>query len=164
MRTTPRLTLWYERQAHYTKLYPADLRRWRRAVDGLRETADRAAARGVTLALHNYDAPLLRTGYEDALTMMREVDRPNMALCLDGTAVQGPPGRRLHPRGRARLRAAHPSDALRRVELQGIRGRRAHPGARPLPRRHDQLRAVLRRPAAGRLRRVSGCPSTACRA
>jgi len=72
----------YERQAHYTKLYPADLRRWRRAVDGLRETADWAAARGVTLALQNH-APLLRTGYEDALTMMREVNRPNMALCLD---------------------------------------------------------------------------------
>jgi L-ribulose-5-phosphate 3-epimerase len=72
----------YERQAYYTKLYPADLRRWRRAVGGLRETADWAAARGVTLALQNH-APLLRTGYEDALTMMREVDRPNMALCLD---------------------------------------------------------------------------------
>ena len=55
----------YERQAYYTKLYPADLRRWRRAVDGLRETADWAAARGVTLALQNH-APLLRSGYEDA--------------------------------------------------------------------------------------------------
>ena len=72
----------YERLAYFTKLYPADLRRWRRAVDGLRETADWAATRGVTLALQNH-APLLRTGYEDALTMMREVDRPNMGLCLD---------------------------------------------------------------------------------
>lgn len=72
----------YERESYYKKLYPADLRRWRRAVDGLRETADRAAARGVTLALQNH-APVLRTGYEDVLAMMREVDRQNVGLCLD---------------------------------------------------------------------------------
>jgi sugar phosphate isomerase/epimerase len=72
----------YERESYYKKLYPADLRRWRRAVDGLREAADRAAARGVTLALQNH-APVLRTGYEDALAMMREVDRRNVGLCLD---------------------------------------------------------------------------------
>ncbi len=72
----------YERVAYYTKLYPADLRKWRRAVDGLRETADWAASRGVTLALQNH-APLIRAGYEDTLTMMREIDRPNVGLCLD---------------------------------------------------------------------------------
>ena len=72
----------YERDSYYKKLYPADLRRWRRAVDGLREAADRAAARGVTLALQNH-APVLRTGYEDTLAMMGEVDRQNLGLCLD---------------------------------------------------------------------------------
>ena len=72
----------YQRESYYKKLYPADLRRWRRAVGGLRETADWAADRGITLALQNH-APVLRTGYEDALAMMREVDRPNIGLCLD---------------------------------------------------------------------------------
>lgn len=72
----------YERVSYFTRLNPADLRRWRRAVEGLRETADWAAARGVTLALQNH-APLLRSGYEDALAMMREIDRPNVGLCLD---------------------------------------------------------------------------------
>ena len=72
----------YERQSYYKKLYPSDLRKWRRAVDGLRETADRAAARGVMLALQNH-APVLRTGYEDALALMREVNRENVGLCLD---------------------------------------------------------------------------------
>jgi sugar phosphate isomerase/epimerase len=72
----------YERDSYFKQLYPADLRRWRRAVAGLREAADWAAERGVTLALQNH-APVLRTGYEDALAMMREIERPNVALCLD---------------------------------------------------------------------------------
>jgi sugar phosphate isomerase/epimerase len=77
----------YERTSYYKRLYPADLRRWRRAIDGLRETADWAAQRGVTLALQNH-APVLRTGYEDTLEMMREVGRPNVALCLDAPLFQ----------------------------------------------------------------------------
>jgi sugar phosphate isomerase/epimerase len=72
----------YERAGYYTRLYPADLRRWRRAVAGLQETADWAAERGITLALQNH-APVLRAGYEDALAMMRQVNRPNVKLCLD---------------------------------------------------------------------------------
>jgi sugar phosphate isomerase/epimerase len=72
----------YEKGSYYKQLYPRDLRRWRRAVDGLREAADWAADRGVTLALQNH-APVLRPGYEDTLAMMREVDRPNIGLCLD---------------------------------------------------------------------------------
>lgn len=72
----------YERRSYHSTLYPADLRRWRRAVDGLREAADYASARGITLALQNH-APVLRTGYEDTLAMMREIDRPNVGLCLD---------------------------------------------------------------------------------
>src|SRR5687768_14559983 len=54
----------YDKGSFYKQLYPADLRRWRRAVDGLRETADYAAERGIKLALQNH-APVLRPGYED---------------------------------------------------------------------------------------------------
>ena len=72
----------YAKGSYYKRLYPADLRRWRRAVDGLREAADVAADHGVTLALQNH-APVLRTGYEDTLEMAREVNRPNVGLCLD---------------------------------------------------------------------------------
>jgi sugar phosphate isomerase/epimerase len=72
----------YERGNYYARLYPADLRRWRRAIEGLRETADLAAQRGLTLALQNH-APVLRPGYEDTLAMLRELDRSNVGLCLD---------------------------------------------------------------------------------
>lgn len=72
----------YDKASYYKKLYPRDLRRWRRAVEGLRETAALAAERGITLALQNH-APVLRAGYEDTLAMMREIDRPNVGLCLD---------------------------------------------------------------------------------
>jgi sugar phosphate isomerase/epimerase len=72
----------YERGNYYSRLYPADLRRWHRALDGLREMATAAADRGITLALQNH-APVLRPGYEDTLAMMRELDRPNIGLCLD---------------------------------------------------------------------------------
>ena len=77
----------YEKMSYFRKLYPADLRRWRRAVEGLRETADWAAARGVTLALQNH-APVLRVGYEDTLAMMRDVERTNIGLCLDAPLFQ----------------------------------------------------------------------------
>jgi sugar phosphate isomerase/epimerase len=72
----------YDKGKFYKQLYPRDLRRWRRAVSGLREAADWAAERGVRLALQNH-APVLREGYEDTLAMMREVDRPNVGLCID---------------------------------------------------------------------------------
>ena len=72
----------YDKGNYYKSLYPADLRRWRRAVSGLREAADYAAGRGIRLALQNH-APVLRPGYEDTLAMMREVDRANVGLCLD---------------------------------------------------------------------------------
>jgi sugar phosphate isomerase/epimerase len=72
----------YDRGTYYARLYPADLRRWHRALSGLRETADLAAERGLTLALQNH-APVLRPGYEDTLAMLRELDRPNIGLCLD---------------------------------------------------------------------------------
>lgn len=72
----------YERGNHFRRLYPPDLRKWHRAIDGIREVADQAADLGITLALQNH-APVLAPGYEDALAMMQEVERPNVKLCLD---------------------------------------------------------------------------------
>ena len=37
---------------------------------------------GITLALQNH-APVITPGYEDALTMLQEIDRRNVRLCLD---------------------------------------------------------------------------------
>jgi sugar phosphate isomerase/epimerase len=72
----------YERGNHYKRLYPPDLRKWTRAIDGIREVADWAADMGITLALQNH-APVITPGYEDVLAMMQEVERPNVKLCLD---------------------------------------------------------------------------------
>jgi sugar phosphate isomerase/epimerase len=72
----------YERGNHYRRLYPPDLRKWQRAVDGIREVAGWAADMGITLVLQNH-APVLAPGYEDALAMMQEIGRPNVKLCLD---------------------------------------------------------------------------------
>jgi sugar phosphate isomerase/epimerase len=72
----------YETGNYYKSLYPRHLRQWRRAVSGLREAADYAAPRGIKLALQNH-APVLRPGYEDTVEMLREVDRPNVGLCMD---------------------------------------------------------------------------------
>jgi sugar phosphate isomerase/epimerase len=72
----------YERGNHYRRLYPPDLRKWHRAVNGIREVAAWAGDMGITLALQNH-APVIAPGYEDVLAMMREIDRPNVKLCLD---------------------------------------------------------------------------------
>lgn len=72
----------FERGAYYKRLYPDGLRKWRRAVEGIRETADRAADLGITLALQNH-APVITPGYEDVLAMKQEIDRKNVKLCLD---------------------------------------------------------------------------------
>jgi sugar phosphate isomerase/epimerase len=72
----------YERGTHYRRLYPPDLRRWHRAVDGIREVADWAADMGITLVLQNH-APVITPGYEDVLAMMQEIERRNVKLCLD---------------------------------------------------------------------------------
>lgn len=72
----------FERGSHYRRLYPPDLRKWQRAVHGIREVADWAADMGITLALQNH-APVIAPGYEDALAMMEEIQRPNVKLCLD---------------------------------------------------------------------------------
>jgi sugar phosphate isomerase/epimerase len=72
----------YERGNHYRRLYPPELRKWQRAVNGIREVAGWADDMGITLVLQNH-APVITPGYEDALTMMHEIDRPNVKLCLD---------------------------------------------------------------------------------
>ncbi len=72
----------YERGLHYKRLYPPDLRRWQRAVDGITEVTGWAADLGITVVLQNH-APVTTPGYEDALAMVREIDRPNLRLCLD---------------------------------------------------------------------------------
>jgi sugar phosphate isomerase/epimerase len=72
----------FERGNYYKRLFPAELRQWDRCVDGIREAADMAADMGITLALQNH-APVISKGYEDALTMMHEVDRKNVKLCID---------------------------------------------------------------------------------
>ena len=72
----------YEKGNYYTKLKPTDLRKWDRAVKGIREVADWAKDMGITLALQNH-APVLRPGYEDLLAMQQDIDRDNVKLCLD---------------------------------------------------------------------------------
>jgi sugar phosphate isomerase/epimerase len=72
----------FERGNYYKRLWPAELRRWNHCVDGIREVADMAADMGITLALQNH-APVLAKGYEDTLTMMQEIDRKNVELCID---------------------------------------------------------------------------------
>ena len=124
----------YEKGNYYARLYPADLRRWHRALDGLRETADLAAERGITLALQNH-APVLRPGYEDTLAMMRELDRPNVGLCLDAPLFKE---RQSDDYMREAVRAcarARPADALRRLELRRAGHGRGRAGAVPVVRR-----------------------------
>lgn len=72
----------YETSNYYDQQYPEDLRRWNRAVKGIREVAGWADDLGITLALQNH-LPVTSPGYEDALSMMNEVDRKNVKLCLD---------------------------------------------------------------------------------
>ena len=72
----------YERGSHYKRLYPEALRKWKHAVEGIRALADEAADLGITLALQNH-APVLTPGYEDVLSMVHEIDRKNVKLCLD---------------------------------------------------------------------------------
>jgi sugar phosphate isomerase/epimerase len=72
----------FERGEYYKRLWPADLRKWNRCVEGIREVADMAADMGITLALQNH-APVLTKGYEDTLTMMEEIDCFNVKLCID---------------------------------------------------------------------------------
>ncbi len=72
----------FERGNYYKRLYPDGLRKWNWAVEGIQEVAGWAADMGITLALQNH-APIITPGYEDVLTMMKEIDMPNVKLCVD---------------------------------------------------------------------------------
>lgn len=72
----------YEKGNYFKPLNPLDLKVWDRAIRGIREVATWAEDLGITLILQNH-APVLRPGYEDALAMMKEVDRKNVKLCID---------------------------------------------------------------------------------
>jgi len=72
----------YERGNYFKRLYPGDLRKWHRAVEGIREVADWAKDMGITLLLQNH-APVITPGYEDVLAMTKEIDRKNVKICLD---------------------------------------------------------------------------------
>lgn len=72
----------YERGSYYKQQYGPDLRRWHRAIEGIRQVSKWAVDLDITLVLQNH-APVLRPGYEDALAMMHEIDRPNVKLCID---------------------------------------------------------------------------------
>jgi sugar phosphate isomerase/epimerase len=63
-------------------MFAPDLKLWDRAVKGIRETADWASDLGITVVLQNH-GPVLTPGYEDVLAMTKEVDRPNLKICLD---------------------------------------------------------------------------------
>ena len=62
--------------------FVTDVRRWKWAVEGIRDAAGWAEEYGVIIALQNHP-PVLRPGYEDALQMVREVNMDNVKLCLD---------------------------------------------------------------------------------
>jgi sugar phosphate isomerase/epimerase len=72
----------YDRGNYFKPLYAHDIKLWHRAVEGIREVADRAADMGITLVLQNH-GPVLTPGYEDVLSMTKEVDRSNVKICLD---------------------------------------------------------------------------------
>ncbi|WP_436935178.1 sugar phosphate isomerase/epimerase family protein [Halovenus marina] len=71
-------------RSHWETRYPGteDYRQWNRCVEGIREVADWAAERDITLAVQNHP-PVLAGGYEDALQLVEEIDRENVGLCLD---------------------------------------------------------------------------------
>ncbi|MGC4036124.1 MAG: sugar phosphate isomerase/epimerase family protein [Chitinophagaceae bacterium] len=72
----------YDRGNYFKPLYAADLRVWQRCVEGIREVANWADDRGITLVLQNH-GPVLSPGYEDVLAMRNEVGNDNLKLCLD---------------------------------------------------------------------------------
>ena len=72
----------YERGNYFKPVNAVDLKVWNRAVTGIREVADQAADRGITILLQNH-APVLNPGYEDTLAMMQEIERKNVKLCMD---------------------------------------------------------------------------------
>ena len=108
--------------SYYKRLYPADLRRWRRAVDGLREAADCAAERG-----HHPGAR--RTTRRCCAHRLRGHARHDArgrpartcGLCLDAPLFQERQSDAYVAGSRPRVRRARPPDALRRLELRRSR-------------------------------------------
>lgn len=72
----------YDRGNYFKPLTNADIKKWNRCIEGIREVAGWAADMGITLALQNH-APVLTPGYEDTLAMTNEIDRSNVKICLD---------------------------------------------------------------------------------
>lgn len=61
---------------------PDYIEKWQRVKKGISEVTDWASDYGVDIALQNHP-PLLRSGYEDALSMIEEVGEENLKMCLD---------------------------------------------------------------------------------
>ncbi|KXA91585.1 hypothetical protein AKJ57_00805 [candidate division MSBL1 archaeon SCGC-AAA259A05] len=59
-----------------------DVQKWARVRKGIREVAEWAEDIGITLALQNHP-PVLSPGYEDVLSMVKEIGMDNVKLCLD---------------------------------------------------------------------------------
>ena len=59
-----------------------EMRKWKRAREGIKEAANWAQDMGITITLQNHP-PVLRFGYEDALQMVKEINMENVKLCLD---------------------------------------------------------------------------------
>jgi sugar phosphate isomerase/epimerase len=72
----------YERGNYFKVVNASDLRVWNRAITGIQEVTDLAADMGITILLQNH-APVLNPGYEDTLSMLKEIDRKNLKLCMD---------------------------------------------------------------------------------
>ncbi len=107
----------YERGNHYRRLYPPDLRKWQRAVQGIREVAGWAADMGITLVLQNH-APVITPGYEDALAMMQEIERPEREALSRRQPFLRSSERRLRAGSSPALRPTHRLHALWCLELQ----------------------------------------------
>lgn len=58
------------------------MKQWNRVKKGIKEVAEWAKDRGITIALQNHP-PLISPGYEDALSIVNEVGMDNVKLCLD---------------------------------------------------------------------------------
>jgi sugar phosphate isomerase/epimerase len=151
----------YERGNHFKRPYPPDLRKWHRALDGIREVAGWAGDMGITLVLQNH-APVTTPGYEDALAMVQEIDRRNvnsastyrcsMSVRIPRTCAM----RSIAAANTSSTRITGPGISLRRRTAASCRGRRRHLAARSITKRSSRR---CRRLAT----RVISRPNIVCR-